>query len=321
MKNINSTFKIPRDIVVHPVLRTHKHLSVNVKSLPILRQTIIKIAFKQSHCFLQRNNGKGDYVTSLIPQLTWQRRDNLDSDVEDSSTQAMDYMLAATDQDASGNASEAFMLITGVVGKIERQMVRGVQKAWKVTLTGTDVLYPDNTLPGWRESLAALYSIREPFPLNPANTSRLLYSLPLDSDFPEFKLSTKDQSPANVTNEGRENVDITSFRQYCVVGSLVVFKFRVIPYGDAQLATDRVDTRETQQKKRGRIHLYCSNNWLRPTPTTRPEVIQQIWDSDDENQYQQKNSVSCFHLLAQPNMFFTYYTQVHSTTPKHTTLH
>ncbi|KAI3645087.1 hypothetical protein MP228_011251 [Amoeboaphelidium protococcarum] len=181
---------------------------------------------------------KDDYVTSQIPQLTWQRRDNLNPDVEDSSTQAMDYMLAATDQDASGNASEAFMLITGVVGKIERQMVRGVQKAWKVMLTGTDELFPDNTLPGWRESLAALYTIREPFPLNPANTSRPLYSLPIDSDSPVFKLSTKDQPPANVTNEDRENVDITSFRQHCAVGSLVVFKFRVFPYGDAQLATD-----------------------------------------------------------------------------------
>ncbi|KAI3633494.1 hypothetical protein MIR68_008441 [Amoeboaphelidium protococcarum] len=75
-----------------------------------------------------------------------------------------------------------------------------LQTAWKVTLTGTDVLFPDNTLPGWLESLAALHSIREPFPLNPASSSRPLYSLPLDSDFPVFQPSTKDSTPANVSN-------------------------------------------------------------------------------------------------------------------------
>ncbi|KAI3644377.1 hypothetical protein MP228_010541 [Amoeboaphelidium protococcarum] len=136
--------------------------------------------------FYRETMAKDDYISTLIPHLTWSRRDNLDFDVADQSTQAMDYMLAATDQDASGNASEAFMLITGVIGKIERQMVRGVQKTWKATLTGTDVLFPDNTLPGQRESLAALHSIREPFPLNPASSSLLCTLYLWTQIFPYF---------------------------------------------------------------------------------------------------------------------------------------
>ncbi|KAI3643266.1 hypothetical protein MP228_012821 [Amoeboaphelidium protococcarum] len=134
---------------IRPALRTRIRLGVSVKaSTDSGADDDQESRLSKATAFYRQTMAKDDYLSTLIPHLTWSRRDNLDFDVEDQLTHAMDYMLAATDQDASGNASEAFMLITGVIGKIERQMVRGVQKTWKATLTGTDVLFPDNTLPG-----------------------------------------------------------------------------------------------------------------------------------------------------------------------------